>query len=101
MKRFRYLLLSVITASALAASAVAQMTSREFERIDTGKITKNQAEHLVLKRYPGAKVKKATLRHRKNHSFWDLALLMPGAHNVTKVEVDGRSGKINTPTAAR
>src|SRR3954451_1786029 len=91
------LLSSVLIATLLTGSAFAQMNPREFKRMDEGKITKSEAQHLVMQRFPGARVKKAELRRGKDHSVWLLDVLMRGDAKPTRVEVDGRSGKVLSP----
>ena len=94
MKQSPRFILSLIVAGSLTASALGQMPSREFERLDQGKITKNQAQHFVLKKFPRATIKKCELRGGKERSVWAVELVKPGEKTVTKVEVDGRTGKI-------
>ena len=94
MKQSFRFILSLIVAGSLTASVFGQMTDREFERLDQGKITKNQAQHFVLKKFPGASIKKCELRRGKKGSVWAVELVKPGEKTVTKVEVDGGSGKI-------
>ena len=94
MKQSSRFILSLVLATSLTASALGQMTKREFERLDQGKITKNQAQHLVLKKFPRATIKKCELRGDKERSLWAVELVKPGEKSVTKVEVDERSGKI-------
>lgn len=76
------------------ASALAQMSNRESKRIEQGKITKNEAQHLVMRRYPGAQIKNCELRQGKKHSVWLLDVVLPANGGARKVEVDGRTGKI-------
>jgi uncharacterized membrane protein YkoI len=90
MKRLFFLVIAV----ALAASSLTAASSRENERLREGKITKNEAEHLVLAKFPGATIKKCVLTPAKGHSVWVLDVVKAGAHDITKVQVDGLSGKI-------
>ncbi|HSH39224.1 MAG TPA: PepSY domain-containing protein [Chthoniobacterales bacterium] len=87
-------LLCVVLAGSLSTSALGQMSDREFKRLDEGKITKNQAQHFVLAKYPRAEIKKCELRSNKGASVWDVELVKAGEKKVTKVEVDGRTGKV-------
>ena len=97
MKSSTHLLFVLVLNGTLATAAFAQMSKREMERIDQGKITKTAAQHLVLQRYPDAKVKKCELRHGKSGSVWRVDLMMPASKTVTQVEVDGKTGEILTP----
>lgn len=90
MKRF---LLAVVTCT-LAVSSLSAATARENKRLQEGKITKNEAEHLVLKQFPGATIKRCALTPGGQHSVWAVELVKSGAREVTKLQVDGRSGKI-------
>lgn len=94
MKHSSHLLLALVLFSSITASAFAQMSEREFERIDQGKITKNQAQHFALKKFPRATIKKCELRTGKKNSVWAVELVKQGEKNVTKLQVDGRTGKI-------
>jgi uncharacterized membrane protein YkoI len=85
---------AVIAALALLPSVHAQMSARESNRIDKGKITKNEAQHLVENAYPGAKITKCELHGAKGHSMWLVELVKSGSNKTTTVEVDGRTGKI-------
>lgn len=69
-------------------------TAQENERLQSGKITKNQAEHLVLAKYPGAKIKKCVLTKGKGHSIWVVDMVKTGTSEISQVKVDGLSGKI-------
>jgi uncharacterized membrane protein YkoI len=50
-----------------------------------------------MQRYPGAEIKKCELRTENKRSIWSLNVVMPARREVTKVEVDGRTGEILTP----
>ena len=92
MNRHPALLLVVITVSLSFAAASAE--TRENERLHAGKITKNEAQHLVLQKFPGSKINHCELTGPKGHSVIVVELTKPGAKDVTKVTVDGRTGKI-------
>ena len=89
-----YRLLSIALISIFAATCVVSAETRENQRLQEGKITKNEAEHLVLNQFPGATIKKCELTKGKDHSVWVLDVMKAGAHDVTKVQVDGLTGKI-------
>ena len=94
MKHLSRLVLALVLFASIPLSALAQMSEREFERIDQGKITKNQAQHFALKKFPRATIKKCELRPGKEHSVWAVELVKQGEKNVTKLQIDGRTGKI-------
>jgi uncharacterized membrane protein YkoI len=95
MKRlFPFIFSLIIMAYCSGASSAAAASPRENERLQQGKITKNEAEHLTLKKFPGAAIRSCKLTHATGHSVWVLDLVEAGAHNVISVQVDGLSGKI-------
>jgi uncharacterized membrane protein YkoI len=94
MKRLLSVLCSVVVICTFAVSSLSAASSRENQRLHERKITKNEAQHLVLKKYPGAIVKKCELMDEKGQSVWMLQVVKPGARDATDVKVDGRSGKI-------
>ena len=83
-----------ISFGAAVPSNRAAGTARENQRLQQGKITKNEAQHLVLKQFPGAKVKKCILTSGPDHGIWVLDIVKAGTRETTKVQVDGQSGKI-------
>ena len=78
----------------LASASISHAGPREDQRIQQGKITKNEAQHLVLKKYPGATIRKCVLQKSGEHSVWMVELITPGGKNITRVQVDGMSGQI-------
>jgi uncharacterized membrane protein YkoI len=95
MNRSAHLLSALLAASALVVAPLnAAGTPRENARLQSGKITKNEAQHLVLKKFPGATMKKCVLAGGKDHGVWMLDIVQAGAKEVTKVQVDGRTGQI-------
>jgi Peptidase propeptide and YPEB domain. len=94
MKTSFYRLLAVALVSIFAATGAVSAGSRENERLQEGKITKNEAQHLVLKQFPGATIKDCELKTVKGHSVWVVSLMKTGDKTVAKVQVDGLTGKI-------
>lgn len=94
MKRSFHPGFAIVTGCVFAISSIGAAGTRENERLLQGKITKNEAEHLVLKEFPGAKIKKCELTRGKDHSIWVLDVVKVGGSEVTRVQVDGLSGKI-------
>ncbi|MFN2475056.1 MAG: hypothetical protein ABR526_01775 [Chthoniobacterales bacterium] len=90
--------LLVVAAVFTVGLGVASADTRENERLYAGKITKNEAQHLVLQKFPGSKIKRCELTGPKGHSVIVVELIKPGAQDVTKLQVDGRSGKITPGT---
>lgn len=92
MNRSLLSLLHLLCALAFAFPLHAE--SREAKRIQQGKITKNEAQHLVLKKFPKAKILKCELKLNGNHSVWMVELVRAGDQQPSKLQVDGSSGKI-------
>ncbi|MDQ6808009.1 MAG: hypothetical protein M3Z64_01060 [Verrucomicrobiota bacterium] len=90
----RLLAFALAAASLLATPSLDAASARENQRIREGKITKIEAQHLVLRKYPHATIKKCELTRGKEHSVWMLDVVKAGASDVTKIQVDGRDGKI-------
>jgi hypothetical protein len=92
MKRFRsplFLILIAIFFGVFTAPA----ETRETTRLREGKITKNEAQHLVIKKFPGATIKSCELKTEQGHSVWVVSLLKADKQSA-KVMVDGKSGAI-------
>ncbi len=94
MKRSLPFLLALLLSWSALPSAHAAGSARENKRLQEGKITNNEAEHVVLQKFPGAKVKKCILTQAQGHGVWMLDLVKAGSRQTTKVQVDGLSGKI-------
>jgi uncharacterized membrane protein YkoI len=94
MKNSFYRLLSVVLISIFAATGAVSAGSRENQRLQEGKITKNEAQHLVLKQFPDGTIKNCELKTVANHSVWVVSLTKAGDKTVEKVQVDALTGKI-------
>lgn len=96
MKQIMLCVCAVTIASSLSVGSVnAAGIARENKRLQEGKITKNEAEHLVLQKFQGAKIVSCRLTRGKDHSVWVVDLTKAGTQEHAKVQVDGRSGKIS------
>lgn len=58
------------------------------------KITRNEAQHLALRSYPGARVTAAHLNHAHGHPVWLIELAGPEANQVVHLSVDGMNGRV-------
>lgn len=94
MKRLLRLGLLLVAAAILAVSSADDASSQENQRLRQGKITKNEAEHLVLRKFPGARIGRCELKHGTHHSFWIVELAPSNGSGPSRVRVDGRTGKI-------
>ncbi|MGI8820104.1 MAG: PepSY domain-containing protein [Chthoniobacterales bacterium] len=94
MKRLNYFLLVALISCAFVGTSPASASTRENNRLRAGKITKNEAQHLVLKKYPGAQLKKCKLSGAPDHGIWLVEFVEAGGTKIARARVDGRSGKI-------
>ena len=58
------------------------------------KITKNEAEHIALKNYPGARVTAARLEKGAGGLIWLIEIASPKTKTAVAVTVDAVSGRI-------
>jgi uncharacterized membrane protein YkoI len=58
------------------------------------KITKNEAEHIALKGYPGARVTAAKLEKVMGRLVWLIEIAPPKSKPAVAVRVDAMSGRI-------
>ncbi|MBA3960277.1 MAG: PepSY domain-containing protein [Chthoniobacterales bacterium] len=65
------------------------------------KITKNEAEHIALKSFPGARVTAAKLETVQGQLLWSLQLVEPGKSEARSVAVDAVSGHIVPPAGQK
>ncbi len=65
------------------------------------KITKNEAEHIALKRFPGARVTSAKLETVQGKLVWSLQILDEGAKSARAVAVDAMTGRIAPPAGEK
>ena len=65
------------------------------------KITKNEAEHIALKRFPGAHVTSAKLETVQGKLVWSLQIADEGARTVQQVAVDAVTGRIVPPAGEK
>ena len=65
------------------------------------KITKNEAEHLALKRFPGARVTSARLDTVQGKLVWSLQLVEESAKPPRQVAIDAMTGRISSPAGEK
>jgi uncharacterized membrane protein YkoI len=58
------------------------------------KITKNEAEHIALQNYPGARVTAAKLKDVTGRLVWLIEIVPPKSKPAVSVTVDAMSGRI-------
>lgn len=100
MKKFAYIILSVVVGSVVASSsAIAQAkkdagTSKATDTAATGKITKNEAQHLVLKRYPGANIISCDESTVNGKAVWIVKYTAVDGNLANKIQVDAQTGQL-------
>lgn len=65
------------------------------------KITRNEAQHIALKRFPGGHVKAVKLEKAKGKLIWSMAIAKPKSQTLTEVAVDAMTGRIESVEKAR
>jgi uncharacterized membrane protein YkoI len=88
---FRALLIALVL---FLFAPLTRAGTREDQRLQTGQITKNEAEHLVLQKFPNATIKNCQLKNENGHSVWQVTFLKANESTPATVEVDGKSGEI-------
>lgn len=57
-------------------------------------ITRNEAQHLALRDYPGGRVTAANLDRSRGRPVWQIAIAEPNANAVVHLSVDATSGRV-------
>ena len=87
--------MKLISLAALALLlAIVPLPANPRHSQSNAKITKNEAEHIALKRFPGARVTAAKLETVDGKLVWSLQLVK-GEAKARHVEVDAMSGRIS------
>ena len=83
----------------LAALSLVVGLSLQASPLDTKavKITKNEAEHIALKQYPGAHVKMAKLGMVDGKLVWSVELADAKSQQPIELGVDATTGRVVSP----
>ena len=93
MKKFVYIILSIVVVSVLASSsALAQ--AKKAEANQTAKITQKDAQEAVMRKYPAAHVISCKLDTVQGNSVWTVRFTRTGGNIAEKVMVDAQTGKM-------
>jgi uncharacterized membrane protein YkoI len=93
MKKFAYIILSIVVVSVLASSsALAQ--AKKAEANQTAKITQKDAQEAVMAKYPSAHVISCNLDTVNGNSVWTVRFTRTGGNIAEKVMVDAQTGKV-------
>lgn len=85
--KYTIILATLVLAVAGCASNGSKLASR-------AKITRAQAETIVLKKVLGATVKEAELEEEHGALVWSFDLSRPGTRELTEIHVDAITGKV-------
>jgi hypothetical protein len=95
MKKFSHVVVLGVTVSALAiSSAVAESKKADAAGAAEPKISKAEAQRLVVQRNPGANVVSCTEVTVKGEKMWAVSFTGTGANLTKKWLVNEQSGKI-------
>jgi hypothetical protein len=97
MKKFAYAILAIVVGSVLVTSsalAAAEKSDAAPAAAAGKKITQNEAQHLVLKKYPGARVVSSEEKTMNGNAVWVVTFMQTGANTAQKVSVDESTGKL-------
>ncbi len=73
---------------------VSCLTASPIDPEGPAKITKNEAEHIALKQYEGARVTAAKLKKVEGVLVWSIEIAQMNGKEITRVAVDAKSGRI-------
>jgi hypothetical protein len=96
LSRFIRAAFAVVVALLISFAPTASLKAQgrgETEKLLHGKMTKNEAQHLVLKKYPGATIKQCELKKSGERSLWEVQFTNAGESDVQIARVDDRTGK--------
>jgi uncharacterized membrane protein YkoI len=85
---------AILSLAAVSAFVVSPALAAEPASAPQGKITKNEAQHLVLKKYPGARVVSCESKTANGNAVWVVTFAETGSNANRSVTVDEQTGKI-------
>lgn len=95
MKKFAYVVLTATALSFLAiSSAPAASQKAAATQAAQPKITKADAQRIVMQKNPGANVVSTTETTVAGHKVWALSVITTGGNVSKKIYVDQETGKI-------
>lgn len=95
MKKFAYLVLTATALSLLAISAAPAASEKAAaNQAAQPKITKADAQRIVMEKNPGANVVSTTEATIAGHKVWALSVTTTGGNVSKKLYVDQETGKI-------
>src|SRR5438094_881882 len=99
MKKIAHVILFGVVACGLAMSSAVAQTKKEkapaSQTATQSKVSKADAEALVMKRNPGATVLNSNEATVNGHKVWAVSVSTTGGNVARKVYVDQESGKLS------
>ena len=86
--------MKLISLSALALLLSLSLLAASPHNPKGAKITKNEAQHIALKQYPGGRVTSAKLKTVQGVLVWSIEIARSNAATVA-VAVDARTGRVD------
>ena len=94
MKKFGYMILSIVVVSILVSSSVLAQSKKAEANPAATKITSDAAQQLVVQKYPSAHVVSCNLETVNGNSVWTVRFTRTGANLAQKAMVDAQTGKV-------
>ena len=85
---------SMLTAAILALSTGCVSHRSQAELHAKAKVTQEQAEQIALRKAPGGTIKESTLEEEHGKIVWSFDIAVPGARDITEVQVDAVNGEL-------
>jgi hypothetical protein len=93
MKKFSSSFFAIVFGSILPISSALAQKSDSSAGAGASKMTKEQAQNLVTKKYPGARVSGAEQKTVNGKSVWVVRFMQTGGNTAQQVQVD-EAGKL-------
>ena len=94
MKMIKRGILTVSFALVVGILSAAPAQTSEAQLMKEAKVTKSQAEKIVLTKIQGGIVKRAELEKEHRLLIWSFDIAKPGTKNITEIQVDAKTGRI-------
>ena len=93
MKKFFSTVLAILVASLFVISSMMAQKDASPSTAGANKMTKEQAQNLVAKKYPGARISGAEQKTANGKSVWVVRYMQTGGNTPQQVQVD-EAGKL-------
>jgi hypothetical protein len=93
-KRITILTATLLAAAALFLPAGCATHRSQAELQAKAKITQEQAQQIAMSKAPGGTIKEATLEKEHGKIVWSFDIAVPGARDITEVQVDADTGEV-------